>query len=191
MNTQETQEAAPDRRQGKPNIYEAMLKLKREHEILRERYESALSGRDHWRRQAEEKWAMRRELEDLLGVDHAAASDEQFKKGLDRLKEIIQERDEARNERDILRINAREISNDILIRAMENENPETQEAVERWRQGKINIFDAMARIEQQRDEAREVADLLYNYLVRPAYEVDQAIHKMMVMERYKQMKEDK
>jgi uncharacterized coiled-coil DUF342 family protein len=133
---------------------------------------------------------------------------------------------------------------------------ETREAVERWQQGKVNIFDEMARIEQQRDEAREevkkwgdlvdqmsesnqvllaevreyrkkaesvpvssnetnlklaleevanmaktlkqerdeareVADLLYNYLVRPAYEVDQAIHKMMVMERYKQMKEDK
>jgi hypothetical protein len=43
----------------------------------------------------------------------------------------------------------------------------------------------------ERDDAREVADMLYNYLVRPAYEVDQAIHKMMVMERYKQMKEDK
>ena len=72
-----------------------------------------------------------------------------------------------------------------------NDTPETQEAVERWQQGKINIFDEMARLERERDEAREVADLLYNYLVRPAYEVDQAIHKMMVMERYKQMKEDK
>ena len=46
-------------------------------------------------------------------------------------------------------------------------------------------------LKQERNEAREVADLLYNYLERPAYEVDQAIHKMMVMERYKQMKEDK
>jgi uncharacterized coiled-coil DUF342 family protein len=133
---------------------------------------------------------------------------------------------------------------------------ETQEAVERWRQGKINIFDEMARLEKERDEARqevknwghlvnqmsesnqvllaevreyrkkaesvpvssnetnlklaleevanmaktlkherdearEVADLLYSYLVRPAHEVDQAIHKMEVMERHKQMKEDK
>jgi hypothetical protein len=72
-----------------------------------------------------------------------------------------------------------------------NDTPETQEAVERWQQGKINIFDEMARLERERDEAREVADLLYNYLVRPAYEVDQAIHKMLVMERYKKMKEDK
>ena len=46
-------------------------------------------------------------------------------------------------------------------------------------------------LKQERDEAREVADLLYNYLARPAYGVDQAIHKMEVMERYKQMKEDK
>ena len=35
-----------------------------------------------------------------------------------------------------------------------SDTPETQEAVERWRQGKINIFDEMARMELQRDEAR-------------------------------------
>jgi hypothetical protein len=34
------------------------------------------------------------------------------------------------------------------------DTPETQEAVERWRQGKINIFDEMARLERERDEAR-------------------------------------
>jgi hypothetical protein len=33
------------------------------------------------------------------------------------------------------------------------DTPETQEAVERWRQGKINIFDEMARLERERDEA--------------------------------------
>lgn len=33
--------------------------------------------------------------------------------------------------------------------------PETQEAVGLWRQGKINIFDEMARLERERDEARE------------------------------------
>lgn len=29
--------------------------------------------------------------------------------------------------------------------------PETREAIERWHQGKINIFDEMARLEQERD----------------------------------------
>lgn len=35
------------------------------------------------------------------------------------------------------------------------DTPETQEAIERWRQGKINIFDEMARMERERDEARK------------------------------------
>ena len=39
----------------------------------------------------------------------------------------------------------------------ESDTPETCEAVERWRQGKINIFDEMARLERERDEAREDA----------------------------------
>ncbi len=34
------------------------------------------------------------------------------------------------------------------------DTPETQEAVERWNQGKVNIFDEMARLERERDEAR-------------------------------------
>jgi hypothetical protein len=45
---------------------------------------------------AEQKYSMRRELEELLGVDSNSASDEQFMKGLDSLKKIIRERDEAR-----------------------------------------------------------------------------------------------
>jgi uncharacterized coiled-coil DUF342 family protein len=108
-------------------------KLERERDELCERYKSALQERDSWRNRAEEKWAIRRELEELLGVDHAAASDKQFKKGFDRLNEIIQER----------------------------------------------------------DEASEVAAMLADYLENPAYGVEQAIHKMEVMERYKQMKGDK
>lgn len=36
-----------------------------------------------------------------------------------------------------------------------SDTPETHEAVERWQQGKINIFDEMARLERERDEARE------------------------------------
>ena len=38
-----------------------------------------------------------------------------------------------------------------------SDTPETQEAVERWRQGKINIFDEMARLERERDQWREIA----------------------------------
>lgn len=34
-----------------------------------------------------------------------------------------------------------------------SDTPETQEAVERWQQGKINIFDEMARLETERDLA--------------------------------------
>ena len=34
------------------------------------------------------------------------------------------------------------------------DHPYTREAIERWRQGKINIFDEMARLERERDEAR-------------------------------------
>jgi hypothetical protein len=35
-----------------------------------------------------------------------------------------------------------------------NDTPETYEAVERWNKGNINIFDEMARLERERDEAR-------------------------------------
>ena len=43
------------------------------------------------------------------------------------------------------------------------DTPETQEAIERWRQGKINIFDDMARLERERDEARdELRDIRLN-----------------------------
>ena len=71
---------------------------------------------------------------------------------------------------------------------------ERNEAREQANEADYFVWKTNERVEdviRERDEAREVADLLYSYLVRPAYEVDQAIHKMMVMERYKQMKEDK
>ena len=46
-------------------------------------------------------------------------------------------------------------------RNYESDTPETCEAVERWQQGKINIFDEMARLERERDEAeRENEQLL-------------------------------
>jgi hypothetical protein len=60
-----------------------------------ERCRTALSERDSWRMRAEQKYAMRRELEELLGVDRNDASDEQFQKGLDAIKNIIRERNEA------------------------------------------------------------------------------------------------
>jgi ketosteroid isomerase-like protein len=43
------------------------------------------------------------------------------------------------------------------------DTPETQEAVERWRQGKINIFDEMARLERERDEARRSLEHITEY----------------------------
>jgi len=33
-----------------------------------------------------------------------------------------------------------------------SDHPYTREAIERWQQGKINIFDAMAALEDERDE---------------------------------------
>lgn len=36
-----------------------------------------------------------------------------------------------------------------------SDTPETQEAVERWRQGKINIFDEMARLERERNKFKK------------------------------------
>jgi len=72
------------------------LKLQREHDDYMERFRIAISERDSWRMRAEQKYAMRRELEELLGVDRNDASDEQFQKGLDAIKNIIRERDEAR-----------------------------------------------------------------------------------------------
>jgi hypothetical protein len=41
-----------------------------------------------------------------------------------------------------------------------SETPETYEAVERWRQGKINIFAEMARLETERNAARRELQLL-------------------------------
>ena len=38
-------------------------------------------------------------------------------------------------------------------------NPITQEAVERWQQGKINIFDEMARMEDEINRTKNDLDL--------------------------------
>jgi hypothetical protein len=71
-------------------------KLERERDDYMQRFRIALSERDSWKMRADQKYAMRRELEELLGVDRNDASDEQFQKGLDAIKNIIAERDEAR-----------------------------------------------------------------------------------------------
>ena len=49
-----------------------------------------------------------------------------------------------------------------------SDTPETQEAVERWRQGKINIFDEMARLERERDEALKTATMWEKVALREA-----------------------
>jgi hypothetical protein len=52
----------------------------------------------------------------------------------------------------------------------ESDTPETCEAVERWQQGKINIFDEMARLERERDEAVESAGITFLMAERHALE---------------------
>jgi hypothetical protein len=94
--TPETQEAIERWRQGKINIFDEMARLERERDDYMQRFRIALSERDSWKMRADQKYAMRRELEELLGVDRNDASDEQFQKGLDAIKNIIGERDEAR-----------------------------------------------------------------------------------------------
>jgi hypothetical protein len=46
------------------------------------------------------------------------------------------------------------------------DTPETQEAIERWRQGKINIFDEMARLERERDEAQGTLTDIHRWIER-------------------------
>lgn len=94
--TPETYEAVERWNQGKVNVFDEMARLERERDDYMERCRFALSERDSWRMRAEQKYAMRRELEELLGVDRNDASDEQFQKGLDAIKNIIRERDKAR-----------------------------------------------------------------------------------------------
>ncbi len=66
-----------------------------------------------------------------------------------------------------------------------SDTPETYEAVERWQQGKINIFDEMARLETERDEARiqyrttlTLAEVLANTQVKLKAERDEAREKL-------------
>ena len=69
--------------------------LQEQARILAEERDEAIQERERWKMQAEQKWGMRRELEELLGVKDTQC-DEQFAKGLAALRDLIQERDEAR-----------------------------------------------------------------------------------------------
>jgi hypothetical protein len=128
--TPETYEAVERWNQGKINIFDEMARLERERDDYMERCRFALSERDSWRMRAEQKYAMRRELEELLGVDRNDASDEQFQKGLDAIKNIIRERDEARHE------------------------------IEGWSNKWECAVEMAARAEIERDEAREKCSAL-------------------------------
>ncbi len=45
-----------------------------------------------------------------------------------------------------------------------SDHPYTREAVERWQQGKINVFDALAELEDQRDGlAKKLEDIRAGY----------------------------
>lgn len=52
---------------------------------------SLILERDQYRHQAEQKLALRREVEALLGIASAPCSDEQFSLGVERLREIVAE----------------------------------------------------------------------------------------------------
>jgi hypothetical protein len=56
-----------------------------------------------------------------------------------------------------------------------NDTPETYEAVERWNQGKINIFDEMARLERERDKAIHGSCVNYNFTQDARRERDEAL----------------
>ena len=51
-----------------------------------------------------------------------------------------------------------------------SKTPETDEAIERWRQGKTNIFDDMARLERERDDALAMCELLREDIRELLYE---------------------
>ena len=136
--------------------------LERERDDYMERCRTALSERDSWRMRAEQKYAMRRELEELLGVDQKDASDEQFKKGLDAIKNIISERDEAREDLE----NMQE-QRDLALKVIKRLERERDEALHKLELCMAANSD-VARIARERDEAR--------FLLKAAQSALDAIH---------------
>lgn len=59
-----------------------------------------------------------------------------------------------------------------------SDTPETQEAVERWRQGKINIFDEMARLERERNSLEDQRDFCMGEIERLRKERDEQTAQM-------------
>jgi hypothetical protein len=133
-------------------------KLERERDDYMERCRTALSERDSWRMQAEQKYAMRRELEELLGVDRNDASDEQFQKGLDAIKNIIAERDEAREQ-------YHQICSQTLfeINKAHQERDEARDIGERLSKQGLDIMDENRSLKSERDEARRSLEHITEY----------------------------
>ena len=59
-----------------------------------------------------------------------------------------------------------------------SDTPETHEAVERWRQGKINIFDEMARMERERDKAQALVAEMKQAIVWAKAEAKERLHRL-------------
>lgn len=59
-----------------------------------------------------------------------------------------------------------------------SDTPETQEAVDRWRQGKINIFDEMARLELERDKAQALVAEMKQAIVWAKAEAKERLHRL-------------
>lgn len=59
-----------------------------------------------------------------------------------------------------------------------SDTPETQEAAERWRQGKINIFDEMARLERERDKAQALVAEMKQAIVWAKAEAKERLHRL-------------
>ena len=68
--------------------------ITKERDEARKSEMAAILEREQWKIRAEEKWGMRRELEELLGVK-GTEQEEQFAKGVATLRKLISEGDET------------------------------------------------------------------------------------------------
>lgn len=124
-------------------------KLERERDESRNRAIAVILERDRWKMRAEEKAAMRRELEELLGVAEGPTCDEQFFKGLSALRQLIQERDEA-----LTTAKYQERLKNIFKIIAKNARAECLEQARLLAMG----GEREARLITERDEARHLAD---------------------------------
>jgi hypothetical protein len=116
---------------------------------LEQERNEAIQERERWKMQAEQKWGMRRELEELLGVKDTQC-DEQFAKGLAALRDLIQERDEARDLLTESKHSYRTVKFTESSKSV-GDTPETDSCpAER-------IEGLCGQLERERDEAREDA----------------------------------